>query len=182
MGRMGELDSAVATKNRQVRSIHDRHDRRIGMPAVTPIFLEDVQREHSELLAWLTDYHHAVSQGVGRNHLLAIFDATLDCVKKHFRSVEALFEQAAWPCFQQHHIIHCRITDALDAYRIRLAGSAPLDAAECARALDAMLIQLVREQPLFNRLYARLERAHRDESWAATRVESMKLRRQPWKT
>ena len=76
MGRMGELDSAVATKNRQVRSVHGR---RIVMPAVTPIILE-------------------------------------------------------------------------------------------------------RQQPPFNRLFARLERTHRDESWAATRVESMKLRRQPWKT
>lgn len=179
MGRMGELDSAVATKNRQVRSTHGR---RIVMPAVTPTFLEDVQREHGELLGWLTDYHHAVSQGVGRNHLLAIFDATLDCVKKHFRSMEALFEQASWPCLQQHHILHFRITEALDAFRIRLAGSAPMDAAECARVLDAALIQLLREQPLFNRLYARLERSHCDGFWAATRVGSMRLQRRPWKT
>jgi hemerythrin len=152
------------------------------MPAVTPIFLEDLEREHSELIAWLTDYHHAVSQGVGRNHLLAIFDATRESVKKYFRSVEALFEQAAWPYFEQNRIIHCRITDTLDAYRIRLAGRAPMDAVECARALDATLIQLIREQPQFNRLYARIECAHRDESWAATRVESVRLRRQPWKT
>ena len=151
------------------------------MPAVTPIFLEDVQREHSELLAWLSDYHHAVYQGVDRLQLLAIFDATLACARKHFRSVEALI-QASWPCLRQYRMIHCRITAALDAYRIQLAGSAPLDAAECARAMDATLLQSIREEPLFNRPYVRIERAHCDESRAATRVESGKVRRQPWKT
>lgn len=179
MGRMGEIDSAVATKNRRARSTHGRGP---VMSAVTPIFLEDVQRERGELLAWLTDYHHAVSQGVGRIQILAIFDATLECTRKHFRSVESLFEQASWPSFQQHHIVHCRIMEALDAYRIRLAGSAPLDATECAQAMDATLIQLMIEQPLFNRLYARLERAHCDRSRVATRVESLELRSQPWKT
>ena len=174
MGRMGELDSAVATKNRQVRSIHGR---RIVMPAVTLTFLEDVQREHSELLAWLTDYRHAVSQGVGRNHLLAIFDATLDCVKKHFRSLEALFEQASWPCFQQHHVIHCRITGELEAYRARIASKDHLDMMESLHVLDDMLIQLIREQPLFNRLSARLMRMDWRGIHIPPNIESTRLRR-----
>lgn len=49
-------------------------------------------------------------------------------------------------------------------------------------SLDVALIQCMRRQPVFNRLYARLERAHRTESGMATRIVSARLRRQPWKT
>jgi hemerythrin len=118
---------------------------------------ELLQREHRELFTWMTYYNHAVAQGTARNQLLAIFDATFECVKKHFRSVDALLEQTSWQRFQRHHAIHCQITDELAAYRIRLAGDGPLDAVECAHVLDALLIQFIREQPMFTQLHARLD-------------------------
>ncbi|MGE5320704.1 MAG: hypothetical protein ACM3KD_11030, partial [Hyphomicrobiaceae bacterium] len=69
---MGELKTAVAARDRQVRpSVHGRH---VALSILAPVFLEDMQREHSELFAWLTDYNHAVTQGAGRSQLLAIFD------------------------------------------------------------------------------------------------------------
>lgn len=110
-----------------------------------------VQRVHRELFVLLTDYHLAVAEGTSRMRLLAIFDATFACVRKHFRAVEVLLEQSSWPRFQQHCRIHGQIVDELAAYRTRLAGNAPLDPVECAHALDAVLIQFIREQPLLKR-------------------------------
>lgn len=49
-------------------------------------------------------------------------------------------------------------------------------------SLATVLIPCMRGQPVFNRLYARLERAHRTESGMATLIVSTRLRRQPWKT
>lgn len=126
--------------------------------APSPIDPEDVQRAHRELFTWLTDYTLAVAEGASRNHLLATFDATFECVRRHFRSVEALLAQVSWPSFQRHCLIHRQIAEELAAYRMRLAGDDPLDAVECAHVLDAVLIQFIREQPLFSRVYAPLGR------------------------
>jgi hemerythrin-like metal-binding protein len=126
-------------------------------PAPSPIDPEDLQRAHRELFTWLTDYTLAVAEGANRNHLLATFDATFECVRKHFRSVEALLAQVSWPSLQRHYLIHRQIAEELAAYRMRLAGNDPLDAVECAHVLDAVLIQFIREQPLFSRVYAPLD-------------------------
>lgn len=106
-----------------------------------------MQYRHRELFTTLSGYKLAVEEGVNRKHLLAVFDDTLECVKKYFHSLEALPEPIAWQDFQQNRFIHCRITAELAAYRIRLAGNDPLDAVECAHAFDALLIQFIREHP-----------------------------------
>jgi hypothetical protein len=182
MDSMEQLNADVTVKNRPFKT--SMHGWQIVMLSLAPISLADVQRENSALFAWLTDLNHAVAQGVGRKQLLAIFDATLGCAKKYFRSVEALFEQTLWLCFQQHQSVHGRITKELEAYRSRLAGNAPLDAAEFAHVLDALLIQLILEQPLFNSPYARIEvePVQRDESWVTANIQCTRLRRQSWNT
>jgi hemerythrin-like metal-binding protein len=131
------------------------------MSSLMAMLWEDVKREHRELFTWLAQYNRAVTQGVRRNHLLAIFDATFECAKEHFSSVEALLEQTSWPRFQRHQVIHCQLAEQLAAYRIRLAGSEPLDSVECAHVLDALLIHCIKEQPMFHRLYARLNHEER---------------------
>jgi hemerythrin-like metal-binding protein len=155
--KMEEFNSAVA------EAIHpagtSMHSRQFSVPSSKTIRLGDVQREHRELFTWLAYYNHSVAKGVGRNHLLAIFDATFKCVKKHFRSVEALLEQTAWPRFHHHYEIHTRLTEDLADYRSRLAGNGPLDEVECAHVLDALLIHYIREQPMFIKLYRRLNNA-----------------------
>ena len=67
----------------------------------------------------------------------------------------------------------------IQAWRMRLAGNDPLDAADCAHVMDAMLMQFAGELPLFNQLGAHFKRAQRDESG---NIEATGLRRQPWKT
>lgn len=180
MDRIEQFKAAVTVKNRPFRS--SMHGWQIVMLTLAPISLADVQRENRALFAWLTDLNHAVAQGVGRKQLLAIFDATLGCARKYFHSEEALFEQTLWLCFRQQHGIHGRITQELEAYRARLAGNAPLDRTEFAHALDALLIQLIMEQPLFNSPYERIEHVQRDESWVEASIKPTRLRRQPWNT
>ncbi|MGE5320070.1 MAG: hypothetical protein ACM3KD_07815, partial [Hyphomicrobiaceae bacterium] len=92
--------------------------------------------------------------------------------------VEALFEQTSRPRFQQHHAIHCRITGELEAYRARMASKDRLDTLESAHVLDDMLIQLIREQPLFNRPSARHRHTAPRRSQAPSDVESPHRRRQ----
>ncbi len=130
------------------------------MPLLALAGLDDVRREHRELFSWLTDYNLAVAEGASRIRLLATFDATFECVKRHFRLVENVLAQASWTRFQRLHLIHSEITQELAAYRARLAGNEPLDATECAHVLDALLIQFIREQPLFITLHQRRGRAN----------------------
>ena len=153
MGTVKELIDAVSLEAGPIRaaSLGPRP------PAPSPIDPEDVQRAHRELFTWLTDYTLAVAEGANRDHLLAAFDATFECVRKHFRSVEALLAQVSWPSLQRHSLIHRQIAAELAAYRMRLAGNDPLDAVECAHVLDAVLIQFIREQPLFSRAYVPLD-------------------------
>jgi hypothetical protein len=115
--------------------------------SMTPGAHEDVPYPPLTLFRSLSDYRLAVAEGRDRGRLLTIFDASFERVKRHFRSEEALAGQIAWP-YGQRHASHCRIEEALAAYRARLAGDAPLDAAECAHVFDALLVQLVRDCPL----------------------------------
>lgn len=157
MDRMNEIFDAVSVEASPISP--SLRGRPLFGHSLTPITPESVQREHRELFTLLTDYNLAVAEGANRKRLLAIFDATFECVKKHFRSVEALLEQSSWSSFQRHYRIHRQIIEELAAYRIRLAGNEPLDAVECAHVLDATLIQFIREQPLFKRLYGLLDRS-----------------------
>lgn len=150
-----ELIDAASLEAGPIRTAS--HGPQLSAQAPNAIDPDDVQRAQRELFTWLTDYTGAVAQGASRSHLLATFDATFACVRKHFRSVEALLAQASWPSFQRHYVIHRRIAEELAAYRMRLAGNDPLDAVECAHALDAVLIQFIREQPLFSRVHAPLD-------------------------
>jgi hemerythrin len=156
MDRLKELLDAVSVELEPDPMRASSDGRLLSAPPLRPIDPEDVQRAHRELLTWLTDYNLAVAEGANRSHLLATFDATLKCVRKHFRSVEALLAEISWPSFQRQYHIHCQIAEELAAYRIRLAGDDPLDSVECAHVLDAVLIQFIREQPLFNRVCAPL--------------------------
>lgn len=152
MDRVRELLDAVSVEAGPIGAASDGQ-----LPPLRSIEPEDVQRGHRELLTRLTDYNLAVAEHTNRYHLLAIFDATLESVRNHFRSVEGLLAQTSWPSFQRHYLIHTRIANELAAYRVRLAGDAPLDAMECAHVMDAVLIQFIREQPLFSRAYAPLD-------------------------
>lgn len=153
MDRVKAFISAVTVDDFPITlSMNGRH---ISMAPLAPNALEDT---HHELFTLLTDYSLAVARSANRIHLMEILDATIECVQRHFRSVEALLEQISWTSFQQHHVVHYRITEELEAFRNRLAGDDPLDAVECAHVLDAMLIQIIREQPMIKRLHARLNR------------------------
>jgi len=148
---MKEFNTAESLTTRPIEP--SEQERQVSMSSLS-LLIEDMQREHRELFTWLTYYNHAVARGVGRNRLLAIFDATFECVEKHFRSVETLLAQSSWSRFQRHHAVHCQLTEELAAYRVRLAGDEPLDSVECAHILDATLIQFIREQPMFNQFFA----------------------------
>jgi hemerythrin len=154
MDTVKELIDAVPMEAVPIRAASHAPQPSVPAHAIDP---DDMQRAHRELFTWLTDYSLAVAQGASRTHLLATFDATFACVRKHFRSVEALLAQVSWPSFQRHYLIHRQIAAELAAYRTRLAGDDPLDAVECAHVLDAVLIQFIREQPLFSRAYAPLD-------------------------
>lgn len=154
----------LSVKSRPVRTV--RHGLRISMASLTRIQMVDVQRERRELFTWLARYNHAVAQGAGRKHLLEIFDATFECVKKHFHSVEALLALTSWPCFQRNHVMHRELAEGLAAFRIRLAESESMDSLECAHVLDDLLIHFIKEQPVFDRLYACLDQPW--ERWNGT--------------
>lgn len=113
-----------------------------GQPAA-----EDLRHGRLDLFGWLALYRDALAAGRDRKHLLAVFDAASGCVSAHFRSREALSGQLPWPDIDQR-VAHRRIEADLAAHRARLAGSAPLDAADCAHMFDALLVQFVRECPL----------------------------------
>jgi hemerythrin len=167
MDTVKEMIDAVSLEAGPIRTAS--HERQMSAPPPNAIDPQDVQRAHRELFTRLIDYNLAVAEGANRNYLLATFDATFECVRKHFRSVEALLAQVSWPSLQRHSLIHRQIAEELAAYRIRLAGDDPLDAVECAHVLDAVLIQFIREQHLFSRVYAPFDHLNqpspKEQSW-----------------
>jgi hypothetical protein len=131
---------------------------RSPLAATRRMSLNDLRGGQRESLAWLAQYNLAVAQGVPRQQLLEIFDATYECVMAYFFVVEALLEQTCWSCFKQHRALHSRFAQQLSAYREGFVAGDTLDPQESPHALDGLLIHFTREQDLFKRLDARLGR------------------------